>query len=342
MEKDLSIRGETIQRVYNLYKANKFTVNRRYQRKLVWTVEEKRAFIDSLSRGYPVPIVLLAEVKIDKSNHYEIIDGLQRLNAITSFIDGEFDLDGRYFDLATMVESKELLDKEELIQRSPVLDRQICGNIAKYNLPLSVFQFEDVTEVDDVFKRINANGRTLSQQDLRSAGATNRFSTVVRRIASKVRGDGTDSDVLPLSGMNKISITSRSLDYGIDIDHIFWVERRILSKEAVRQSADEEIIGHIVAYMALPEPPPVNSDALDEYFGRTPTEKTVVLETALQRISLEKIESNFLSVFNEVRGLLVDANETFTRLVLDEEKNAAPRYFQAVFLAVYELLVERV
>src|SRR3954470_24766565 len=85
MEKDLSIRGETIQRVYNLYKSDKFIVNRRYQRKLVWTVDEKRDFIDSLSRGYPVPIILLAEVKTDKP-YFEIIDGLQRLNAITATV----------------------------------------------------------------------------------------------------------------------------------------------------------------------------------------------------------------------------------------------------------------
>jgi len=43
---DLTIRNENVQRIYNFYKNEYFFVNRRYQRKLIWTVEEKRKFID--------------------------------------------------------------------------------------------------------------------------------------------------------------------------------------------------------------------------------------------------------------------------------------------------------
>ena len=49
MENNLTIKGENIQRVYEWYCNKKFIVNRKYQRKLVWTVEEKRNFIDSIS-----------------------------------------------------------------------------------------------------------------------------------------------------------------------------------------------------------------------------------------------------------------------------------------------------
>ncbi len=59
---DLSIKGESIQSLYGSYLSKTFLVNRRYQRKLVWTIEEKRSFIDSIINGYPVPLVLLAEV----------------------------------------------------------------------------------------------------------------------------------------------------------------------------------------------------------------------------------------------------------------------------------------
>lgn len=61
----LSIKGESIQSLYGSYIKEVFLVNRRYQRKLVWTVEEKRAFINSIIRGYPVPLVLLAEVSTE-------------------------------------------------------------------------------------------------------------------------------------------------------------------------------------------------------------------------------------------------------------------------------------
>ena len=110
VQKELSIRSEPIQRIYNFYINNIFYVNRRYQRKLVWSVEEKKAFIDSILQGFPVPIILLAQTEKESKSVFEIIDGMQRLNAITSFIEGEFDIYGKFFDLATMVESFQMVD----------------------------------------------------------------------------------------------------------------------------------------------------------------------------------------------------------------------------------------
>jgi uncharacterized protein with ParB-like and HNH nuclease domain len=112
VQKELSIRSESVQRIYNFYINNLFYVNRRYQRKLVWGIEEKRSFVDSILKGFPIPIILLAESEKNDSAAFEIIDGMQRLNAICSFIEGEFDIEGQYFDLATMVESKSLFDRK--------------------------------------------------------------------------------------------------------------------------------------------------------------------------------------------------------------------------------------
>ena len=107
---DLTVRSENIQRIYSFYISEKFLVNRRYQRKLIWTIEEKSSFIDSIMNGYPVPLILLAEVNYNNSSVYEIIDGMQRLNAIVSFIEGEFSVDGKYFDLESTAETKLMLD----------------------------------------------------------------------------------------------------------------------------------------------------------------------------------------------------------------------------------------
>lgn len=132
VQRELSIRSESVQRIYNFYVNNLFYVNRRYQRKLVWNIEEKRAFVDSILQGFPVPIILLAQTEKDKKSVFEIIDGMQRLNAITSFIEGEFDIDCKYFDLQTMVESKSRLDQEKVSQKIPILERNYCETIASY------------------------------------------------------------------------------------------------------------------------------------------------------------------------------------------------------------------
>lgn len=70
------------------YRLGDFSINREYQRKLVWTLEEKKSFLDSIVKGYPVPLFIFREVKNDKprekevslfeenNKHYEIVDGL--------------------------------------------------------------------------------------------------------------------------------------------------------------------------------------------------------------------------------------------------------------------------
>ncbi len=52
-------RGMLITEAYRDFKNGKFIINRKYQRKLVWTVEEKQNLIDSIMRGYPIPLILL-------------------------------------------------------------------------------------------------------------------------------------------------------------------------------------------------------------------------------------------------------------------------------------------
>lgn len=119
IQRELSIRSEPVQRIYNFYCSNLFFVNRRYQRKLIWAIEEKQEFIDSIIKGYPVPIFLLAETSHKGNKVFEIIDGMQRLNAIVSFVEGEFTYGGEYFDLETMVETKSVLDEGLISQKEP-------------------------------------------------------------------------------------------------------------------------------------------------------------------------------------------------------------------------------
>lgn len=140
-------------------------------------------------------------------------------------------------------------------------------NIASYLVPLSIYEFADEQAVDTVFRRINSGGRQLSKQELRSAGATGHFATVVRRLAAKVRGDDSFSDILRLNEMQKISITNRDLNYGISVDDLFWVQNGILSRDNVRKSQDEEIIADIVSYMVYENPVSSRTEFLDDYFS---------------------------------------------------------------------------
>jgi hypothetical protein len=88
---------------------------------------------------------------------------MQRLNAVFGFIENEYAVNGHFFDLNTMAETKALLDAGEIKQREPLLAREACVAIASYTIPLSIYEFAGDGDVDEVFRRINSGGRKLSR-----------------------------------------------------------------------------------------------------------------------------------------------------------------------------------
>lgn len=348
-QQELTVRGEQVERVFINYRDDKYVVNRRYQRKLIWTIEEKQSFIDSIIRGFPVPIILLAEPLGRQDGALEIIDGMQRMNAITSFIDNDYPVDGGYFDLNTFATTKDLLDRHVIEQKTPVLDREKCLAIASYPVPLSIYEAAQGESVEEVFRRINSGGRQLSRQELRAAGATDAFADCVRQISARVRGDTSNSDLLLLGEMRKISITNRELDYGISADGVFWVAHGILTKDQLRQSRDEEMVADLVAYMVSEGPVASRTELFDDYYGATfPMSEASkarfdAVDQAVRKRSTELVDLDYQRVQDTLILLLGQAKTTFLGLIFPNGNggNPVPRYFQAVFLALYDLIVKR-
>ena len=122
MQANLSIKGIPVQNIFTQYINGYYLINRRYQRKLVWSIEEKAKFIDSILNGYPIPMILGANYKkSDGSGAIEVLDGMQRINAIVSFIEGEFPIAGHFFDLESIALTKSRKDAGDLKQQYPTL-----------------------------------------------------------------------------------------------------------------------------------------------------------------------------------------------------------------------------
>nr|WP_052128985.1 DUF262 domain-containing protein [Neosynechococcus sphagnicola] len=289
----------------------------------------------------------MAEVTTEKGKKLEIIDGMQRLNAITSFIDQEFDINGTYFDLDTMADTKLLKDRELIIQKPKILDRKVCADIVRYQIPLSVFQELGTGHTDEVFRRLNSGGRQLSKQELRQAGATSRFASIVRKLASNIRGDSSVSDILDLNSMKNISITNRNLDYGIPVESIFWVKNNIITKEALRQSQDEEIIADIIAWVALDKGIRSSSEILNQLYSyqdyesdETEVALAKTVEIQIQKINEDILISNIQFVLDKLIEIINKSGKTFNSLLFESQQAKISRYFQIVFLALYKMLVE--
>lgn len=365
---DLSIKSENIQSLYGYYIQNAFLVNRRYQRKLVWTIQEKQSFIESIINKYPVPLILLAE-KNNKNNNkeFEIIDGMQRLNAIVSFINQEFDIAGEYFDLDTLADTKLAKDSHKISQKYKIMNRSICAEIARYQIPLSIYQEADERRIDEVFRRLNSGGKQLSRQELRQAGATSKFASIVRKLSSKIRGDATSSDLINLNLMQKISINNKRLDYGILAEDVFWIKNNIITKEGLRQSQDEEIIADIISWITLSKDRGMrsSSEILNELYGYSTydpsdyydsdgmdsDEKVQIdhignladkVDIEIQKINEEVLINNIQTVFDEIISVIEDSGTNFHLLLFsDRTRQNISRYFQIVFYAFYQLIINK-
>lgn len=347
MAKYLQINGENIQLIYEWYKKDILIVNRKYQRKLVWNIYEKQALIDSIKNSFSVPLFLVATKNDDTGIKYEVIDGMQRLNAIVSFIEGEFAVmhEGReqFFDLRTMATSNDLLDSKELIQKEPILDRKICSEIVNYQLPFSKINFEKEAKIEEIFRRINSFGRQLSKQDLRQAGSLGLFQDLVRIISSNVRRDSSTTDVLALSKMKEISLSNKDLGYGININRTFWVKHKIILESNMRLSRDEEVIAYLLVYILCPKDTSPSSKTLDKLYSKTSysqTDFSIYAEQEIEKYGQQKFINIFQKVFDKIESILNEAKTDFRTLIFKGDlTNGTARSFQVIFLAIYELMI---
>lgn len=147
---------------------SKFNYDPPYQRRSVWSDEKQSYFIDSLLRNFPIPPVFLHR-KIDEDTGkttFDVIDGKQRLTAISRFIDGEISASNEYGsededDILSGVSFSDLGKREEL--------KSYKTSFWKYDLPIEYVDPSDEGLIEMVFDRLNRNGEPLKGQELRNA-----------------------------------------------------------------------------------------------------------------------------------------------------------------------------
>jgi len=341
-------RGMSIQEAYRLHRDGKLLVNRKYQRKLVWTEPEKIALIDTILKGFPIPLFLLTErPKLHGIGKYEILDGVQRLNAIFSFIENSFAIDGKYFDINESARAKQLAEEgifESVDETVPKLDAKQCANILDYQLAATIFPASSDEQVTEIFGRINSSGRQLSNQERRQAGVVDMFGELVRKISAEIRGDAS-KEILLLSEMPEISIESSRAKqkYGLTADEIFWVRQGILWRSQLRESQDEEMIADIVISILLDQPFARSKEELDMIYENE-SEIHEQVQNALIAYPVEKLYLEIKQLFSVIREIIESYDtepNALRKIVSPGSGNPIKGSFYALFMSFYELMVQK-
>lgn len=338
----LDAQPKSVQSLYTWFSDGKLFVNRRYQRKLVWTLEEKQRLVESVLNEYPVPAILLAD---RADGGYEIIDGLQRLHTIVSFIESAFPtLEGRYFDVERFPTAHER-SKNGVFQITDTPDRisiKDVTNLLDYSVAVSVMRASTEAEIDDVFRRINTYGHRLSDQERRQAGVKGGFSDLVRDLACLLRGD-TSSDVLDLSLMPSISIDLPKTKHGYEVraDEVFWVNEGILRSTDLRDSMDEQCLADITACIVGGRLVERSKEALDRIYGTDDAEYNRV-DTALEVYGRDSLMDEISFCIDEVRKVTA-SGKTSTKLksliFSKPTNNAFPALFATIVIAFHQALI---
>lgn len=163
-----STRTYDIETIINKINRGTVKMDSDFQRGEVWGKDRKRKLIDTILRGWPIPpIQFIKTVDIDT---FEILDGLQRITTIQSFMRNEFTIDGK------------ILPEDEEIKglsgyRFSDLEKESLSNplYKKYydrflGTDISVYQIDEASseEIAELFYRFN-NPMTLTMVEKRNA-----------------------------------------------------------------------------------------------------------------------------------------------------------------------------
>jgi hypothetical protein len=131
-----------------------------YQRRARWDRRKKSLLIESFLMNVPVPPLFLFE---NDYNQYEIMDGRQRLEAISEYLGNKYSLSGLEF--WPELQGKKFKDLPGIIQRG-LLRRTISAVVLLAETTRSDDNF-DIRMI--LFRRLNTGGVKLNPQELRNA-----------------------------------------------------------------------------------------------------------------------------------------------------------------------------
>ena len=142
-----------------------------FQRRLVWSNRHKSAFIQTVLDGYPFPEIYIAAGEVDPTTgegKEMLVDGQQRLTTLKQYFEASPDL--RL--------SKEVIPYAQLPEEKQV-------DFLEYQVVVRDLGKIDITEIREVFQRINSTNYALNAMEIHNA----RFDGAIKRFAEKLAED---------------------------------------------------------------------------------------------------------------------------------------------------------
>lgn len=146
--------NKKVRELISMVKESKLLPRPEFQRRLVWSRDDKNHFLDSVLRGYPFPEIYFADgdVNLETGEGTQLlVDGLQRVSTLTQYFDSDPEL-----KLTSVPAYRSLQeDEKKSFLQYDVAVRDL-GSITK-------------EEIIEVFKRLNATKYSLLDIEINNA-----------------------------------------------------------------------------------------------------------------------------------------------------------------------------
>lgn len=196
----------------------------KYQRRFRWDTARKSKLIESFFMNVPVPPIFLNE---DSYGRYSVIDGKQRLTAISDFLNDRFEIEG--LKVFSELNSKKFSELPDELQ-SVITTRPTLRAIIILRQSDSQIKFE-------VFERLNTGGIKLNAQEIRNSTMTGSLNDLTLELSE----NKAFHLMLGIKSKNTSRIYKEMKDAELVLRHFTFLENWTVFKGGVAKSLDKYI-----------------------------------------------------------------------------------------------------
>jgi hypothetical protein len=170
-----------------------------FQRRAVWTTKAKSYLVDTILRGKPMPKVLITQRLIDGRNVRTVVDGQQRLRAILEYLGDDFAVMRTH-------------NQEFAGRRYSELPDSIRSDFWQYEIGVDVLFDTELSELLDIFARLNTYSVKLNSTELLNATYLGAFKTTAHELGHNYAGYLLESRVLTNAQVARMGEVELSAD----------------------------------------------------------------------------------------------------------------------------------
>ena len=154
----------SIGELINMYRDGELEVHPEFQRLYRWSEQQKTNFIESILLGIPIPSFFVSQ---RNDGIWEIVDGMQRISTILSFVGELKDEEDNYIDKLHLLPAKYIKSLDNVSWDD--LDKSIQIDFKREKIDFKIIKKESTADTKyDLFQRLNTGGSALSDQEVRN------------------------------------------------------------------------------------------------------------------------------------------------------------------------------